>query len=183
MNSDINLISNKNTALEKELRRLRIVRVLAVISLFVVALIAIMIFILNVTLPFDSVRKDEQMTKAGLSLLQNKLYTYASINDRVNNISNIISQRDNYIPQINQVLSKVPADLSVGELSVVTGKMDMSVSGLSLVSINKFIDDIVALGNQGKVIKNIVIQGLSVDPSGSYTLHLEADIVKAQNGT
>lgn len=183
MNSEINLISNKNTALEKELRRLRMVRVLAVISLAVVSLIAILIFVLNITLPFGSVRKDEQMTEAGLSLLHGKLYTYAAINDRVNNISSVISQRDNYIPQLNQVLSKVSADLSVDQLAVQTGKIDISVSGLSLLSINKFIDDIVSLGNQGKVIKDIIIQGLSLDPnSGRYTLRIEAGIVKSQNG-
>jgi hypothetical protein len=95
----------------------------------------------------------------------------------VSNIANIIAQRGNFIPQTNQILSKVPSDLSVGTLEVTKGSLKITVSGASLASMNKFIDDIILLGSEGKVIKNVIIEGLSLDvASGNYTLNIQADL-------
>jgi hypothetical protein len=177
MSSSINLVSNKNVVLEKELERLRILRITALVSLVIVLSASILVFVLNLTLPLGSVKKDQQMTIVNISLQHKKLVTYTLISDRVKKLSSIISQRKNYVSQINEVLGKVPGDVSVGALEIQLGKMTMSVSATSLEPINKFIDDIVVLGNKGKVLKNIIIQGLSLDVgSGKYTLSMQANI-------
>ena len=163
MSNSINLISNKSVELEKELRRLKKVKIAAVICLVAVVLMAVLVFVLNFTFPFDSVKKDQQLTMANLTAMNTKLTTYALTKDRVSNIANIIAQRGNFIPQTNQILSKVPSDLSVGTLEVTKGSLKITVSGASLASMNKFIDDIILLGSEGKVIKNVIIEGLSLD--------------------
>jgi len=177
MSSSINLVSNKNVALERQLERLKIVRITALVSLAVVLSASILVFVLNLTLPLGSVKKDQQMTIVNISLQHKKLVTYTLINDRVKNLSSVISQRKNYVSQIDEVLGKVPKDVSVDALEIQLGKMSMSISATSLVPINKFIDDMVALGDRGKVLKNIIIQGLSLDTSGGkYTLSMQANI-------
>ena len=178
MNNNINLISNQNVELEKELRRLKKFRLIALIGLTAVVLVSCLIFVLNFTVPLDSVRKEQQTTAVDISLLHKKLVTYTLTTDRVKNISNILLQRGNYIPQINQILGKVPSDVTVQGLGIQTGQLEISVYSTSLLSINKFIDDIVGISQQGKVIKNLILEGLSVDVSGGkYTLVMKADII------
>ena len=177
MNNNINLISNQNVGLEKELKRLKLFRRISLACLIIVSLVSILVFVLNFTLPLDSVKKEQIQTVASISLLHKKLVTYTLITDRVKNISNIISQRGNYIPQINEILSKVPADISVDGLEINTGAVTVSASSDSLLPVNKFIDDLVNLAAQGKVVKNLIIQGLSLNTdSGKYVLSMKADI-------
>jgi competence protein ComGC len=178
MNNNINLISNQNVELEKELRRLKKFRLISMICLIVVSLVSVLIFVLNLTLPLESVKKEQSATAANISLLHKKLVTYTLITDRVRNISNILSQRGNDIPQVNEILGKVPTDLSVDGLEIQTGQINISVSGTSLVPINKFIDDMISFGAKGKIIKDIIIQGLSLDASsGKYSLSMKASIL------
>jgi competence protein ComGC len=177
MNNNINLISNQNVELEKELRRLKRFRLISIICLIAVSLVSVLVFVLNLTLPLESVKKEQNTTAANISLLHKKLVTYTLITDRVKNISNILSQRGNYIPQVNEILGNVPTDLSVDGLEIQTGQVSISVSGTSLLPINKFIDDMVSLGVKGKVIKDIIVQGLSLDTnSGKYILGMKASI-------
>lgn len=177
MNNNINLISNQNVELEKELRRLKKFRLISLTCLIAVSLVSILIFVLNLTLPLESVKKEQNTTAANISFLHKKLVTYTLITDRVKNISNILSQRGNYIPQVNEILGKVPTDISIDGLEIQTGQVSISVSGTSLLPINKFIDDMVSLGVKGKAIKDVVIQGLSLDTnSGKYSLSMKANI-------
>jgi hypothetical protein len=136
-----------------------------------------LIFVLNFTLPLDSVKKEQVTTASNIAIFHKKLVTYTLIADRVKNISNILSQRGNYLPQVNDILGKIPTDVSIDGLDIDTGTIAISVSSTSLVSLNKFIDDMVSLGAQGKVIKDIVIQGLSLNVNDSkYILSMKAVI-------
>jgi hypothetical protein len=63
-------------------------------------------------------------------------------------------------------------------LQIDTGKITFSVSSTSLISINQFIDSMVGFNSQGKVINNLVMQGLSLDTtSGKYDLNMQANIL------
>ena len=178
MNNNINLISNQNVELEKELRRLKKFRLISLTCLIAVSLVSVVIFVLNLTLPLDSVKKEQGATAANIATFHNKLVTYTLITDRVTNISNILSQRGNYMPQIDAVVGKVPSDVTVDQLNVETGGITLSVSSTSLLSINKFMDDIVSFSNQKKVIKDLVIQSFSLDANtGKYALDLKATIL------
>ena len=177
MSNSINLISNKSVELEKELRRLKKVKIAAVICLVAVVLMAVLVFVLNFTFPLDSVKKDQQLTMANLTAMNTKLTTYALTKDRVSNIANIIAQRGNFIPQTSQILSKVPSDLSVGTLEVTNGSLKITVSGASLASMNKFIDDVTILSQKKNIIQNVVVQQLSLDvKNNKYSISIQADI-------
>ena len=177
MNNNINLISNQNVELEKELRRLKKFRLISLICLITVSLVSVLIFVLNLTLPLDSVKKEQATTAVSVVTFHKKLVMYTLITDRIKNISNILSQRGNYIPQIDEVLGKIPADVSVDELNVKTGAISVFVSSATLLSINKFMDDMVSFAEKGKVINDLIIQSFSLDAaSGKYSLGLTANI-------
>jgi len=176
--SSINLVSTKVAGLEKELERLKIFRIAAVTCLAIVLLLSVLAFILNVTLPISTVKKEQQAAISGISLFNTKLTQYTLLTDRVKNITDIIAKRADYGSQLNQIFGKIPADSSIDTLNIEPGKISIIISSASLLSINNFIDAIVDFGNEGKILKNVIIQGLTLDSeSGKYSLNIQADIL------
>ena len=176
--SSINLVSNKNSELERNLKRLRIVKIFAVISLVIVALTSVLVFFINFTLPISDVKQSQKEALNNITSLHTKLATYYLIKDRINNISNIISNRKSYVDATNTVFGKIPSGLSTDALDVDTGTMILTVSGSSLLPMNQFLDNLIALGQSGKVIKNINILSLILDTkSGKYSLTVQADVL------
>jgi hypothetical protein len=176
--SSINLVSAKTVGLEKELKRLKIFRIIAIAFLAVTLLLSVLAFVLNVTLPIETVKKQQQATITGISFFNKKLTQYTLLSDRVKNISDIISKRQDYQTQVKEISGKIPADATVETMDIVSGKITIVISSTSLLSMNKFIDDMVAFGAKGKIIKNVIIQGLTLNfDNGKYSLSLLADIL------
>ena len=177
MSNSINLVSTNVVGLEKELKRLKIFRVAAIIGLIFVSLLSVLAFVLNVTLPIESVKNQQKATITEISVFNKKLTQYTLLTDRVRNISSIISNRKDYGLNTSVLFGITPVDASIDTLNIEKGKLTMSVSSASLSSINKFMDDIVALGVKGKIVKNIIVQELTSNVSnGTYSLSIEADI-------
>lgn len=176
--SSINLVSGKTLQLEKEIKRLRMFRYAALASLIIVALVSVVVFVVNIALPIQSVKKDEQTTLTNISFLHKKLVEYSLIKDRIGNISAIIQMRKNYYSPANAVLGKIPVGVTVNSLKIESGSMTISVSADSLIPINQFIDSMVSLGQNGRVVKNLIIQSLSLNgTSGTYALSLQMDVL------
>jgi Tfp pilus assembly protein PilN len=171
MNSSINLVSGKNDEVEKEQKRLRIVRIIAALSLIFVALFSILIFVINFTLPLEAVKKNQQLELANIASMHQKLAKYTILSDRISSISDIISKRNNYDARINAIYSKIPGGISVDSLDVQLGEITLGVSGPSLLSVNDLINGLIDLKDKNKIIKNINIQGLTFRPTdGVYSL-------------
>lgn len=177
MSSSINLVSPKNEQLEKEQNRLRITRILAFVVMAFVVAIAILVFVVNLTLPINSIKQSEQVTLTNIAALHKKLTQYYLVEDRTNHLANIIAQRKN-IPDIaDDLLVVVPQDLAISSMQVDAAKVSLIVSGASLLSMNKLIDDVTMLQEQKNIINNIVMQQLSLDvKSGRYSVSIQADI-------
>jgi cell division septal protein FtsQ len=177
MDGSINLVSPKNEQLEKEQRRLRIARISALVIMAMVAGIAVLVFIINLTLPLSSIKHNEDVTLSNISVLHKKLAEYYLVEDRVDNLSNVISKRQKLPDITDALLAIIPADLSVGSMQVNAKSVSLDISGSSLISMNKLIDNVILLGQQQKLIKNIIMQQLSLDVKDNYyTVSMQADI-------
>jgi len=177
MNGSINLVSPKNEQLEKEQNRLRIVRMSAFIIMLFVAAIAVLVFIINLTLPINSIKHDEETTLSNISSLHKKLVEYYLVEDRANHLSNVIAKREKLPNIIDALLTIVPGELSVSSMQVDAKKMSLIVSGDSLISMNRLIDDVIMLGAQKNILKNVVMQQLSLDvKNNKYSISIQADI-------
>lgn len=177
MSVNINLVSPKNEQLEKDQNRLKNARILAFAVMLVVAVVAVLVFIINLTLPINSIKQSEQATLANIATLHKKLVQYALVEDRANHLSNIISKRQKLPNLVNLILATVPGDLSVNSTEISAKNVALIVSGSSLASMNKLIDNITVLGQQKNVLKNLVVQQLSLDvKSNKYSISIQADI-------
>ena len=178
MNSSINLVSNNNNQLEKELRRIKAIRIIAVICLVFVALLSVLVFVVNYTLPLQAVKAQQQTELISIGVMHKKLVKYVLVNDRVKNIADLIVKRKNYASLINAILGKLPKDLSVDSLGTEDGIITLGISGNSLITMNQFIDGFITLESKDKIIKNLSIQSLSLNTStGKYSLSVQAGVL------
>lgn len=178
MSSSINLVSSKNDQLERNLRRLRFVKTLAIVSLIFVALTSVVIFVINLSLPISDVKKGQKDALASIAGLHGKQATYYLMRDRITNISSILSKRKSYVDTTNSIFGKLPSGVSADTLDVETGALTLSVSSSSLLPLNQFLDSLIVLGKSGKIIKNLNIQSLILNTkNGSYSLTVQADIL------
>jgi Tfp pilus assembly protein PilN len=178
--NDINLVSGKSFDIERELRRLKYLRISALGLLLVVALISIVFFIITITLPISSVKKEQQQALTGISQLHNKLVAYSLISERLTNISKITLSRKNFPQMTSKILETIPQYVAVDSLSFEANVFTLSVTSDSLIPLNILINDMISLSNKEKeqIIKNLIIKNLSFDAkSGKYSLNFQADMI------
>ena len=177
--NNINLVSGKSLDLEKrQAKTLKIVKISAIISLFIVALISISLFIITLLLPTSTVKKNQTQALQGISGLHKKLVTYALSQERLKNIESVLVQRKDYPQVSNEILNKLPGDMSVDVMNLENDVLTLTVTSPYLISINQYIDDFVELSNNSKNIKHLSVQSLqfNVGPS-TYTLTFQANIL------
>jgi hypothetical protein len=176
MNS-INLVSPKNEQLEKEQKRLSMAKILAFVIMFFVIILAVLVFVINLTLPINTIKQAENVTLSNISTLHKKLVQYYLTEDRVNHLSNLVAKRGKLPDTLGALLAIVPSELSINTMSVESDKIALVVSGKSLVSMNKFIDDVILLSEQKHILKNVIIQQLSLDVrGGTYSISIQAGV-------
>lgn len=176
MNKSINLVSNRNEQVERELLILKIVRVVSVSLLITISVVAISAFILSTQISLSKIKEEENTTLSQISALHDKLTTYYLTKDRLTNISSILTTRKDYAKPITAILEKVPEDLNLEGISIEKEVFTINISGTSLISMNKLIDDISALGKQNKVLANVKLQSLSLDvKSGKYFVLMKGE--------
>jgi hypothetical protein len=176
MSNSINLVSPKNEQLGKEQNRLKIARILAFAIMAFVVATAILVFVINLTLPINSIKQNEQTTLTNISTLHKKLTQYYLVEDRASHLANIIAQRGNIPVVSDDLLAIVPPDLAINSMQIDATKVSLIVSGASLTSMNKLIDNVTILGEQKKIITNIVVQQLSLDvKSSQYSISIQAE--------
>ena len=176
MNKSINLVSNRNLQVERELLILKLVRVVAVSLLITISVVAISAFILSTQISLASIKQEENTTLSQISALHDKLTTYYLTKDRLSNISTILASRKDYGKPITAILQKVPEDLTLEGISIEKEALTISAFGTSLVSINKLIDDISLLGKENKVLSNVKLQSLVLDVKGNkYVVYLKGE--------
>lgn len=178
MDKNINLVTGKSFDLEKQQKRTKIAKIVAIFSLATTVLISLVIFLITFFLPISSVKQSEQETLTNISALHKRLVSFYLVKDRIDNIFVIIDKRQNFGVVSSAVLGKVPQDLSVETLSIQDKTLTLVVSGTSLMPINQVIDDLVVMSNQKKLIGNLMIESLVLSAqTGRYSLSVQADVL------
>jgi hypothetical protein len=178
MSNDINLISNNDTASLKAKKRLKLARIIAIISLGIVALLSILIFIINSQNSLPSVKKDENSTIQSISYLSKKTAKLAIINNRILEISDILGKRKNYTSAINAFLQLMPAGLTTTDLELNKKDVILVVQSNSLISIDKFLNSMIALSAKKQVIDSLIIENLTVNQkTGSYAISFKTTLL------
>lgn len=178
MNNDINLVSSQESSSLKEKKRLKTIRVAAVVSLVVVALSSVLIFLLYSSLSLSSIKKDQDSTLNSISFLHKKSAELAIINNRLLDITNILQKRKNYTKAIATIRGQMPAGVNIIELEINKDEVLMVANSSSLSSINTFLNNVIALAQKQQTVSKIFIESITVnEKTGSYSLSLRATLL------
>lgn len=175
--NEINLLRQRGSEDRPSQKLARVLRLTSIVLFSIVGLSSAILFFLNFSSPLSSLQREEATLLSNLSAYQNRFNKYLIIQDRLKNISGVLSKRTKYNEKIDALLQKVPQDVFINSLSVDAKSMQISVSSHSLSAVNTLIDNTLELVADKK-IKRLTMNSLSFDVGrGQYLLSLSADLL------
>lgn len=178
MNNYINLVQSKDEERLKEKKRVRILNLIAASVLTVTVLCAITVFIISSQFSLASIKRDQNTAIYGMSQLKDKAGKLIMVNDRLKGISDVMEKRKDYSTASNSLLKYIPKGVSVKVFSLNKDTFGMTVSSSSLASIDTFLDSLIELSAQKRIISNLVMDGIIVNTkNGQYMLSISGLIL------
>src|SRR5258706_16470793 len=114
MNSGINLLGNKKQiSVSPAIKKLRLVRGIAIILLSFVAFSSMVLFLLIAFSPLPALQKQEQNAIQTLAQYHPDVAKIALVNDRLDTSSQIVNKRNNFDQVLLSVRNQMPTELSV----------------------------------------------------------------------
>lgn len=175
--SDINLFK-KNTGRSKEAKILKILRIISIGSLFVVTISSIALFFINSTQPTNDLKKQQENLTVSLSSYKQKISEFVMINDRIKNITDIISHRSTFDGTIDLISKQAPKEVKINDYSIDSKKISLNAFSTSVLATNTFFDNLVKLVEDKNKLKKVTLNGLVVDgKSGNYSFALNIELL------
>lgn len=172
MNRGINLLSGESRApINKDLRRVRILRVLAVSFLFGIAGISIILFFLISLSPLPSLQDQEKQALTRIQQYHQEMAQFTLISDRLKASKTVLAQRTDYSTLLMSIRETIPSDLTVTAFQVDEKEISLTVSGKSLASIETFLENLVVKSEEQEDFSKVIMEKLFFNQSGSnYTM-------------
>lgn len=174
MNKGINLLGSKkksNTA--PALKKLRLLRLIAICMLFIVSASSITLFILISLTPLPKLKEQERISQINLSHFSSDITKLQVLKDRLNSISNILSKRPSYDKKIDLIKSNLPHEITIKSLSLEKNSISLEISSQSLLLLDTFLNKLISDSGKDKDFSKITITSLSKEEmDNSYLLGL-----------
>lgn len=178
MSSDINLVAGGLGHTSKKEKGLYNLKLIATSLIVGIGVISVFLFILNRLFSPESIVKEQNNVRASILSVQEKQAKLIVLNQRLNDVSNIVSKRANYDIVLGNILSQSPSGIQTVSLAVDKGKISMIVSSNSLISINEFIEMLAGMVSKKEFLQNVTINSLSLNSrASSYTLTMELNLL------
>lgn len=174
MSNDINLIQEEkiNGARKK---RVFILRTLSLVFVFSLAFFSIVLFFINSRVSPESVRIDENAILQKTLLLKDRSAKFNLVSDRLRNIATILNNRKKYTGVLDTILQQAPSDVKLTGLTINKDNVLVTATSVSLLSMNKFLNNFTNISAQKYTVKDMSIEGLTVDKqTGIYSLSIKA---------
>lgn len=175
MSKEINLLKLNNNS--NSLDFLLIFRILSY-GFFGFAIIFGIIFLYlgNTTNP-SFVTAQENFIQAQIKKQSSKIGTLLFIKDRINKINAILKDRNSFDTDLSIIVSGIPTNVNIDELSIDKKIVSLSFSSQSLSDISTVSNFLTSLYNQKKIFSQITINSVILDStSGKYILSISGQI-------
>lgn len=174
MSNDINLLQGEKTNLARK-KRIFILRVLSLVFIFSVAFFSILLFIINNRISSENVKKNENSTLQKILFFKDRSAKFNLINDRLRNITTVLNNRKKYTGVLDAILQQVPPNVKLTGLTIDKDNVLVTATSVSLLSVDKFLNNFTSISGQRHVVKNMIIEGLTLDKqTGIYSLSIKA---------
>lgn len=173
--NNINLLSQRNSELLRQEKKIRKARIIAVGFLAFVAVTSIAAFFLNRSFSLSLAKKEEDRILQERVLLSKKEAKLVLVNDRLKSITDILNTRTQYGKTITGVLRKIPEGISIERLEIGKENLNLTFSSTSLFSVNIIINNLLDMARRKEVIENLTLESVNLnDKTGVYTATVKA---------
>lgn len=176
MSKNINLLHSKRTRSPEQ--NTRILWIVAAASLFIIVISSIAVFSLKLQSQLPYLQKNENDLLSRLSVFQTKIIKYVLFTDRLNNISNIVSNRFQFDTKIDGLIKIIPPDININNISMDKKRISMTISTSSLFAVEIFINNIKTMVDNKQLFSRANFGGITVNhKKGEYSFSIEADLL------
>lgn len=178
MSSDINLLIKTDVKLLKQQKRLKIFRIIAVGFLVLVLLVSTSIYLLNRRLSSSSIKKDQDSLLNQMLTVRKRQAKLTTINNRINNVSDLLKKRVDTHKIVNTLLGKMPDGISVDSLEFAGKTISIKISSDSLRSVDELINNLIGMGRKKEIINALTLDSLDVtEATGKYLVSIKASLI------
>ena len=172
MNNNINLLGHRDQiSVPRASQKLKLLRVIAVLLLFGVSSASVMLYILIYFSALPLAQQREQEALATIAQSHGEMAKIALIQDRLNGIAVVLSQRSQYEKFIESLQNKMPAGLAIYQVSISKKNATITLTSTSLETLETFLTSLVDTANAKKEYSQVTLNSLvSDDQSSVFTL-------------
>lgn len=163
MSANINLLVQTDEESVRRRKRVRIFNLSAVASLVCVGLISLVIFLLIQAVNVAGIKREQEEILAKMSQFQDRQAKLFILNDRIQNIDKILSGRKDFAKTMSNLLTKIPANLSIDNFEFDDKSIIIAGQSKSLSSIGEFINNLTDMVRNKEVIKSLTLNSLTLD--------------------
>lgn len=165
MSNSINLLADKKTNKQLSIvfTKLGMMRFIAVSLLFGISAASIILFTLIAISPLPTLQNQEKNASFTLEQQQQDIAKLVLINERADNITKLLAQRQSFDSSIDRVRSKMPAGISVTSFTVARDNISLTVSSKSLALLDQFLNKLVQATDEKKDFSRVTLADLSID--------------------
>ena len=172
MSNGINLISKENVGGSKK-ERIKKLQNFSYLLLLIIAFLAISVFLINYKFSANAIRGEQEKLLVELTSYDETVVKTFLLENRISDITNIITKRKKYNDQIKEITNNSSASLTIDEFKIENSEMLIGVSSNSLEDLNDFLNHFLSLSEK-KVISNVVLEELSLRAS-LYNMKIAAN--------
>lgn len=175
MNRGINLLrEKKQVTLSPALKKLRILRIIALGFLFTISCFSIILFLLIALSPLPSLQQQEKNSLSTISQYHPDMARLELIVDRLKSSMVIIQNRNNFDQTLSEVRDMMPNGLTIVALNMQEKKISLTVTSQSLTSMDTFITNLTNSVDEKKNFSQVFLAGLITDEQRKlYTLTID----------
>lgn len=170
MINDINLLTSQDRKDKtKLLRRLRLLRFVAIGFLSLVGFASVVLFILIAASPLPDLKKKESSSLATLATLHQKLGTHLLILNQIQDVSSLLQTRPHYDEKLDTLTALFPKSFILIGYSFTSTDASLNLAAGSVEDIEAFLQKIRTLIDQKTTYSQATISSINFDTtSGKY---------------
>jgi Tfp pilus assembly protein PilN len=177
MSTEINLLPHENEEVTKQRKSAKILNFIAVGLLVVVCLISLGIFISIQALNPESIRKQQEDVLKKLAQYQDRQVKLLIVNNRIENINNILKTRRNFSKMTSSLLAAVPGGLTIDSFEIDSKMVAISGQSQSLSIIGDFLNNLTEMVRNKVIIKSLTLASLNLDDDKKvYVVSVSAEL-------
>ena len=176
MSNEINLVLKEGVEELKQKRKLSRFRIAAVSSLLMVLVISLSLYLLKLNLG-SALEERKNSLLSQLDPLRNKEAKLKIVNDRLKNISIVLGTRKDISKIVDEILTAMPGEIFVENLEFEETSVTLKATSNSLVLIDDFINNLIDMAEQKRVVRILILDSLDFDEFQGYSVSLNISLI------